>query len=1446
MKQTFTKIFAICFLAFGAIKNNANAQGSALNFDGINDYVSLPTASIIPQLSGGKVSISAWVNMTSRPNLATIIKNWGDATIGAFHFGLDGTTGKMSIAITQSDGNYVSLTSPNVLSTGAWHNVAFTADGTTLKLYENGSVVASAAYDGTLKLDCQGTFIGVKPNDFGTSPSPGAFAGYWDGAIDELRIWNKGLSACEVNGAMNCELSGSQTGLLAYYKCNQGIAAGNNTSITALTDASGNGYDGTLRNFGLTSSTSNFIANGGVTTGVSCGPLPSPSNNITTMIACNSYTWNGRTYTASTTDTFSYLNGSGCLSVDTLKLTINQSSSSTFTTSACDSFYWAAKNVTYYASNTTDTVTLTNAAGCDSVVTLNLTINYGDRGRGGRSTCYSYTWNGTTYTQSGTYTYIYNNSFGCTSYDTLDLIIRGYKKDSTTTTACNSFDWRGKTLTASGIYKDTSSNGVGCDSINILNLTINTSTHNVTTHTACDSYTWHGRNYTTNAIDTFSYVNALGCYSVDTLKLTINISTHNVTTQIACDSYSWQGRTYTANTVDTFSYVNASGCFSVDTLKLTINYSPLVTLDTTACGSFIWRNKTYTTSGIYRDTVVNVGSCDSLFVLNLGILTNIASIDIVNSGAYCGDTAKTQLKTNISATNFPGVTYAWTKQDFISNSWSMFSNDSVVNISDVYPTQYVVQVSIPGCGNFFSNQKMVMPVTNPTVSLAPSPTTSICNNTNINFIAASADSGVNNYSFWKATTQVQSGSGLTYSTPNLTTADNGVVYTVQATNVKPTFDGNITENFWGKPLAVSVWGPSPGFGAGHELNAVYSRADANNIYIAIAGNVQNGNRIMMFIDSKTGGYQTGNYGRNGIGNNGIKNFNSGNVFDPGFLPDYCLGIGTDAARSQFYFDLVEMKGNATTGTSVNNYIGSNLTPASGYSIGANPANNTQTQGFEIAIPKANVGYTNGDIRIFVMYSADNGFLSNQFLTKALISSGNYGNGIVNFGFAAPGHIAIPISSLASTACKAEVTTTVTVKANATSVKHDTVCRNMLPYHWGAKTYAATGSYNDTALGSNGCDSIATLHLLVKDTTTSTTAITKCNNQLPYNWNTVDYTTAGTYTWKGTNAAGCDSIATLIFTVSDTTTSTITLAACDSIWWNGIKYTASGTYTWKGMNAAGCDSMATLNLTIRPTLSTPIITIANNIILQGQTGVVYTCSLSPNANGYTWSYTGTGATIIAGQGTTSITIDFANNATGGQLQVMAINNTFCNSLQDTMTIAVQPLPITMGNFSVTNKDNKVVLNWNSITEVNAKEYQVQRSVDGRNFEQIGTVAAKGMANEYQFTDNRLPNNLYTIYYKLKMVDKDGKYSYSPVRQLSILNTQFSIRIYPNPTKNILNIKAANATQVRIVDVVGKQVYQQKLSINGLWTVDCGRFASGTYFVEVLSKDGTKQVEKFVKE
>ena len=124
----------------------------------------------------------------------------------------------------------------------------------------------------------------------------------------------------------------------------------------------------------------------------------------------------GNTYASNNTATFTLTNSAGCSVV--LDLTINKVTLAL--TKHCDTYTWIDGN-TYTASNNTATFTLTNSAGCDSVVTLDLTINNSNTGVDVQEHCDTYTLiDGNTYTASNnTATFTLTNSAGCDSVVTL-------------------------------------------------------------------------------------------------------------------------------------------------------------------------------------------------------------------------------------------------------------------------------------------------------------------------------------------------------------------------------------------------------------------------------------------------------------------------------------------------------------------------------------------------------------------------------------------------------------------------------------------------------------------------------------------------------------------------------------------------------------------------------------------------------------------------------------------------------------------------------------------------------------------------------------------------------------------------------------------------------------------------------------------------------------------
>jgi hypothetical protein len=190
------------------------------------------------------------------------------------------------------------------------------------------------------------------------------------GKIDEVRIWNTARTATELNNFKGAELCNLPSSLMAYYKLNSGTAGGSNTGLTTAIDHVSANH-GTLIGFSLSGSSSNWVSGASIAQGT-------PTTSTLNISACDSYTSpsGSSTHTSSTTFVDTIPNHVGCDSIMTINLSILQSTSSTITLSACDE-YIAPSGAVYDSSGSYIDV-IPNAAGCDSSITINLTIVHVD------------------------------------------------------------------------------------------------------------------------------------------------------------------------------------------------------------------------------------------------------------------------------------------------------------------------------------------------------------------------------------------------------------------------------------------------------------------------------------------------------------------------------------------------------------------------------------------------------------------------------------------------------------------------------------------------------------------------------------------------------------------------------------------------------------------------------------------------------------------------------------------------------------------------------------------------------------------------------------------------------------------------------------------------------------------------------------------------------------
>ncbi len=188
---------------------------------------------------------------------------------------------------------------------------------------------------------------------------------------------------------------------------------------------------------------------------------------------------------------------------------------------------------------------------------------------------------------------------------------------------------------------------------------------------------------------------------------------------------------------------------------------------------------------------------------------------------------------------------------------------------------------------------------------------------------------------------------------------------------------------------------------------------------------------------------------------------------------------------------------------------------------------------------------------------------------------------------------------------------------------------------------------------------------------------------------------------------------------------------------------------------------------------------------------------------------------------------------------------------TNTVSVSgTLPVTLLSFNAAWVNDYVRLNWTTANEINSRSVVIERSIDNGPFTQIGELAAAGFSSSvqsYEFIDS-FPGT--GNHYRLKFIDRDGNYKYSPVVALNKKQTGFTLQhSYPDPFVNELNIQLFSdkyqPVQVRLTDISGKVVVTRNENcvrgINTFILEQLNTLQPGTYILQIISTDGSRQQE-----
>lgn len=185
----------------------------------------------------------------------------------------------------------------------------------------------------------------------------------------------------------------------------------------------------------------------------------------------------------------------------------------------------------------------------------------------------------------------------------------------------------------------------------------------------------------------------------------------------------------------------------------------------------------------------------------------------------------------------------------------------------------------------------------------------------------------------------------------------------------------------------------------------------------------------------------------------------------------------------------------------------------------------------------------------------------------------------------------------------------------------------------------------------------------------------------------------------------------------------------------------------------------------------------------------------------------------------------------------------------VTDSVSPLPVTLFDFTANKENSDVLLHWMTTSEQDNKGFDVERSLDGKQWESLGFVVSQAQEGNshlklsYAYTDHSpvIGRN----FYRLKQMDINGRYVFSPVRSV-VFEKANVINVYPNPVKNkvvISGLQGVNA--VTISNALGQVVLKQSGITAHTATLSTDQLVPGTYILTVLDEKGNSHNFKMVK-
>ena len=929
------------------------------------------------------------------------------------------------------------------------------------------------------------------------------------------------------------------------------------------------------------------------------------------------YSWHGRTLSQSGSYADTLQSLSGCDSICQLIVTVHPTYQQTLTATTCQSntpYYFAAADTLLdvaTAGVSTIVFNRTSVYGCDSIITLTLTVNPTYAFQEEASVCsydMPYLWHNRTLDAAGTYYDSLQTVNGCDSVYTLTLTVKPssvFTADPVDICEGETYTWRERILTESGLYRDTVMNAQGCYDIYEVDVTVHPTYLFTETVTICDDelpYQWRNRTLTAAGTYDANYQTVTFCDSVYRLVLVVNPSYDYVETMTICADetpYSWHGQSLTTSGVYTDSLQTVSGCDSVYTLTLTVNPTYSFSETMTLCSDetpYSWHGQSLTTSGVYYDSLQTQNGCDSVYALTL---TVTPSYHFQETESVC-------------SSNLP---YVWHNRD--------------LNVSGIY---YDSLQTVNGCDSIYTltlTVTSIMEIQDPAIELCEGMTQTWRGQT----IAAAGeyrDTVMNaqgcydvyvmnaimhtTYHFYDTMTVCQSALPYVWGGHTFNAAETYVL-NLQTTNgcdsireytllVNPTYNytetmtlcADATPYSWhGQSLSASgVYTDSLQTMSGCDsvytltltVNPTYSFSETANVCSYDLPYTWHGQSL-----TTTGTYYDSLQTVNGCDSVYALTLtvNQSQVFTDNAI-ELCEGMTqtwrghTIAAAGEYRDTVMNAQGcydvyvvNAIMHPTYHFYDTMTVCQSAlPYVWGGHTFNAAETY-------TLNLQTTNGCDSIHeytLLVNPTYSYTETMTLCADEAPYNWHGQSLTASG--------VYTDSLqAVSGCDSVYTLTLTV--NPTNHQFDTaaVCSSELPYVWRGQQLNAAGHYTDTVPNSYGCSDIFELQLTVNQTQQTTLYDTICQGEhyAQYGFDTIP-ATYGTIQLQSlhTSALGCDSTVTLLLTVNRTYLFTTEASTCENepYEWRGNMFDSAGVYYETFQTVNGCDSIYMLSLTINPT------------------------------------------------------------------------------------------------------------------------------------------------------------------------------------------------------------------------------------------------------------------------